>query len=193
MKLPNLTRRDSRSLNPFWLTGILSRKEIVIMYANCPIFWRSSLQTEIAPSAAEAEHMASVSDQRQVLPLMTMKEEIDRVSPLLISKPNFVCKIHEDNQSCIKMATGTKFSPRTKHIALKYHHSRSHMISGRVDIHCRPTQEQLADLSTTPLSNEAFFVLRYMLHGWDYKWSTLCWVYWWHTFPTQQYFLSFYF
>ena len=51
------------------------------------------------------------------------------------------------------MATGTKFSPRTKHIALKYHHFRSHVKSGRVDIHYRPTGEQLADLlwmSTRP-------------------------------------------
>ena len=57
------------------------------------------------------------------------------------------------NQSCIKMATGTKFSPSTKHIALKYHHFRSHVKSGRVEIHYRPTGEQLADLLTKPLSN----------------------------------------
>ena len=67
------------------------------------------------------------------------------------------------------MATGTKFSPRTKHIALKYHHFRSHVKYGRVDIHYRPTGEQLADLLTKPLSNEAVFTLRYMLCGWGYS------------------------
>ena len=103
--------------------------------------------------------------------------------PLLISTPNFVCKVHKDNQSCIKMATGTKFSLRTKHIALKYHHFRSHIKSGRVDIHYRPTDEELADLLTKPLSNEAFFVLRYMLCGWgcDSKPRT-CWFYWYSPF-----------
>ena len=112
---------------------------MVIMYANSPIFWRSSLQTEIALSTAEAEYIALSSALRQVLPLMTMMEEINEVFPLLISNPNFFCKVHEDNQSCIKMATGAKFSPRKKLISLKYHHFRSHVKSGRVDIHYRPT------------------------------------------------------
>ena len=77
---------------------------------------------------------------------MTMIEEINEVFPLLISEPSFFCKVHEENQSCIKMATGNKSSPRTKHIALKYHHFRSHVKYGRVDIHYKPTGEQLADL-----------------------------------------------
>jgi hypothetical protein len=149
--------------------NVLSRTGMVIMYANCPIYWRSSLQTEIALSTAEAEYIALSSALRQVLPLMTLMEEIHNVIPMHISKPNFVCKVHEDNQSCIKMATGIKFSPRTKHIALKYHHFRSHVKSGRVEIQYRPTEEQLADLLTKPLSNEAFFTLRYMLCGWGYK------------------------
>ena len=92
-----------------------------------------------------------------------MMEEIQQVFPIMVSKPDFVCKVHEDNQSTIKMATGVNFSPRTKHIALKYHHFRSHVKSGRVVIHYKPTEEQLADLLTKPLSNEAFFTLRYML------------------------------
>ena len=139
------------------------------MYANCPIFWRSYLQTEIALSTAEAEYIALSSALRQVLPLMTTMEEINEVFPHLISKSNFVCKIHEDNKLCIKMATGNNFSPRTKHIALKYQHFKSHVKSGRVEIHCRPTGEQLADLLTKPLSNEAFFTLRYMLCGRGYS------------------------
>ena len=101
--------------------NVMSRTGMVIMYANCPIFWRSSLQTEIALSTVEAEYIALSSALRQVLPLMTMMEEINEVFTLLISNPNFVCKVHEDNQSCIKMETWTKFSPSIKHIALKYH------------------------------------------------------------------------
>ena len=97
---------------------------------------------------------------------MTIMEEINKVFPLLVKKPKFVCKVHEDNQSCIKMATGIKFTPRTKHIALKYHHFRLNVKSGRVEIVYTPTQEQLADILTKPLSSEAFFTLRYMLCGW---------------------------
>ena len=66
------------------------------------------------------------------------------------------------------MATRKKFSPRTKHTTQKYHHFISHIKSGRVDIHYIPTDEQLSDLLTKPLSNDAFFVLQYMLYGWGY-------------------------
>ena len=118
------------------------------------------LHTEIALSTAETEYIALSTALRQVIPPMTMMEEIHAVFPIHILKPEFVCKVREENQSCIKMATGIKFSPRTKHIALKYHHFISHVKSGRVVIHYRPTEEQLADLLTKPLSNEAFFTLR---------------------------------
>ena len=139
------------------------------MYANCPIFWRSTLRTEIALSTAEAEYIALSTSLRQVIPLMAMMEEIHAVFPIHISKPEFVCKILEENQSCIKMATGINFSPRTKHISLKYHHFRSHVKSGRVAIHYRPTEEQLADLFTKQFSNKSFFTLQDMLCKMGYK------------------------
>ena len=99
---------------------------------------------------------------------MNMMEETNKVFPLLIQNPKFVCQFHEDNQSCIKMATGNKYSPRTKHIALKCHHFISNVKSGQVEITYTPTDEQLADILTKPLSNESFFTLRYMLCGWGY-------------------------
>ena len=100
--------------------------------------------------------------------MMTMMEEINKVFPLLIQKPKFIYQFHEDNQSCIKMATRTKFSLRTKNIALKYNHFRSNVKSGRVEITYTSNDEQLPDIITKPLSNEAFVTLRYMLCGWGY-------------------------
>ena len=70
--------------------NIISRTGIFIMYANCPIFWRSSLKTEIDLSTDEAEYTELSSALRKVLPLMTMIQEIDKLSPLLILKPNLV-------------------------------------------------------------------------------------------------------
>ncbi len=37
---------------------------------------------------------------------------------ILVETPLIHCKVYEDNNACISMAHGTKFSPRTKHIAL---------------------------------------------------------------------------
>ena len=89
----------------------MSRTGMVIMYANCPVYCRSLLQTEIALSTSEAEYIALASALREVLPLMTITEEINEVFPLHITKPKFVCKVHKDNQSCIKMDTGKNSLP----------------------------------------------------------------------------------
>ena len=40
------------------------------------------------------------------------------------------------------------FSPRTKHVDLKYHHLRTHANYGRLEIQYRPTNEQLAEILT---------------------------------------------
>ncbi len=146
--------------------NVMSRTGFVIMYANCPIHWASRLQTEIALSTAEAEYIALSSALREVIPLMTLLQELHLVFPVHIKKPNFHCKVHEDNQSCIKMAQSDKFTPQTKHIALKYHHFRRYVKRGEIAIHYCPTDDQKADLLTKPLSDNIFFRLRYMLSGW---------------------------
>ena len=76
--------------------NVLLRTETTITYDNCPIFWRSTLQTEIALSTAEAMYSELSTALRQVIPLMTMMEEIHAVFTIQISKPEFVCKVHED-------------------------------------------------------------------------------------------------
>jgi hypothetical protein len=98
-----------------------SHTGFVMTYANFSIYWASRLQTEIALSTAEAEYIAMSSALRKVIPLMTLMKELHTIFPVHINKPNFFYKVHEDNQSTIRMAKSNKFTPRTKHIALKYH------------------------------------------------------------------------
>ena len=52
----------------------MSQTGMVIMHDNCPIFWRSSLQTEISLSTTKIEYIALSFALRKVLPLMTMME-----------------------------------------------------------------------------------------------------------------------
>ena len=89
-------------------SNLMSRTGFVIKYADCPIYWSSKLQTEIALSTAEAEYIALSSALREVIPLLTMMDEINKIFPLIMSTPDFYCKVWEDNQSCIKMATSQK-------------------------------------------------------------------------------------
>ena len=57
--------------------SVLSQTGFVISYAGCPIFWRSKLQTEIALSTTEAEYIALSQAMRDVIPFMTLMEEIN--------------------------------------------------------------------------------------------------------------------
>jgi hypothetical protein len=90
---------------------VLSRTGYVIMYANCPIHWVSCLQTEIALSTAKAEYIALLQALCDVILLITLLREINTFFPVHVSTPQFVCKVHEDNQSCITMATSQRFTP----------------------------------------------------------------------------------
>ena len=94
-------------------------------------------------------------------------EVIHHIFSLYIKETNFICKVHKDNQSCIEMANSNKFMPRTKHIALKYDHFKSHVKQNNISVdYCR-TEDQKTDLLTEPLSDELFVQLRFMLCGWQ--------------------------
>jgi hypothetical protein len=146
--------------------NITSRTGFVISYANCPIHWASCLQTELALIIAEAEYIAMSCALCKVIPLMTLMKELHTIFLVHTNKPNFFCKIHEYNQSTIRMVTSDEFTPRTKHIALKYHHFCSHVKNGHIEISYCPTEDQKADLLTKTLADSGFFRLRHMLIGW---------------------------
>jgi hypothetical protein len=105
------------------------------MYAGCPITWSSKLQTEIALSTTEAEYIALSQSMRETIPFLNLMAEIGNVLDVFSPKPKVHCKVFEDNMSCIKVAESPKFTPRTKHIAIKYHHFRKHVADGTVTIH----------------------------------------------------------
>ncbi len=84
---------------------------------------------------------------------------------------NFCITLPEDNLSAIAMAESLKFTPRTKHIAIKYHHFRSQVHtsankSGDIKIKYISTKKQIADIFPKLVDNDSFFALRNMLSGW---------------------------
>ena len=104
------------------LENVMSRTGYAIYYTGCPVLWSSKLQTEIAFSTTEAEYIALSSAMRDVIPLMFLMKEISLVFPVQLPTPEVSCQVFKDNTSCIKVAEYPNFTPRTKHIAIKYHH-----------------------------------------------------------------------
>ena len=146
--------------------AVMSRTGYVIMYAGCPITWCSKLQTEIALSTTEAEYIALSQSLREVIPVIELMKEVNEIFPIHIPTPEIHCKVWEDNNGALILAKGQKFSPRTKHIAIKYHHFRKHVEDGTVSIHPIDTKEQTADIFTKPLDESLFIHLRGKLNGW---------------------------
>ena len=146
--------------------SVLSRTGYVIMYAGCPITWGSKMQTEIALSTTESEYIALSTAMREVIPFLNLMKEIAGIFGLLTRKPVFRCTVWEDNESCITVAKSPKFTPRTKHIAIKYHHFRQFVSDETLVIKSIDTAEQIADIFTKPLPEKSFCHLRRKLMGW---------------------------
>ena len=145
---------------------VLSRTGFVILYAGCPLMWSSKLQTETALSTTEAEYIALLQAMHKTIPFLNLMIEVGNIFPLHNPKPWFHCKVFEDNRSCIKVAGSPKFTPRTKHIAIKYHHFRRYVADGTITIVPVDTTDQIADIFTKPLDRVVFTKLRRMLMGW---------------------------
>ncbi len=151
---------------------VLSRTGFVIFYKGCPIHWGSKLQTEVALSTTEAEYIALSMAARELIPIRRILRELSLGSPLkhhLTHPPGSLppSTIYEDNASCIAVATkAVHHKPRTKHMALKYHHFRDYIQSGALQIVKVASAANLADIFTKPLTQILHEKLRFGMMGW---------------------------
>ena len=67
--------------------------------------------------------------------------------------------VHEDNQGLIALAVATQMRPGMKHITINYHHFKSFVATGDVEIQRIDTKEKITD-------TELFRYLRYKLKRW---------------------------
>ena len=121
---------------------VKSRSGCVIYYAGCPVMWFSRLQTEIALSTTEAEYIALSTGAREVLPIRALLQELSNMLKLPSSDMTIKCTLFEDNKGAEELAKVPKNRPRTKHIAVKYHHFRQAVKDGILKIERVSTTEQ---------------------------------------------------
>jgi hypothetical protein len=75
--------------------------------------------------------------------------------------------VFEDNNGAISTATAVKMTPRTKHIAVKYHFFKSHVNEANgISLSKINTDLQKADIFTKGLSPLKFAGIRRLLCGW---------------------------
>ena len=109
--------------------------------------WKSKLQTKTALSTMESKYIALSTSMRD---LVSLKEFLIKVKSML----NFplsgitLSRVFKDNYACRKLAllTMPKMTPRSKHIAVKYHWFREKLEELNIEILRVDTKEQLADI-----------------------------------------------
>jgi hypothetical protein len=154
------TWMSSTSADP---SSIKSRMGYVITFASCPVLWSSKLQTEVALSTTEAEYIALSQSARDLIPMQGLLYELSKATKFIFGSTVTHSTIFKDNKGCVELAHAPRMQPRTRHIALKYHHFHSHIEYGSISISWIDTKHQLADIFTKPLSASSFLPLWHSL------------------------------
>ncbi|KAJ9553895.1 hypothetical protein OSB04_017940 [Centaurea solstitialis] len=110
------------------------------------VSWTSKKQNSVSTSTAEAEYVAAASCCAQVL--WMRNQLLD--NGFQLSKIHIYC----DNTSVITITNNSVLHSKTKHIEIRYHFIRDHVMNGDVELHFIPTEYQLADLFTKPLDEK---------------------------------------
>ena len=129
------------------------------------------MQTLVALSTTEAEYIALSSALCEVIAIQSLMEELkSRRFNIPNSTPRIVCRTFEDDRSCIEIATNHKTRPRTKHLSVRLHHFRSHIVDGSITIEHISTKEQITDICfTKPLPRTQFLYLASKLMSWSHS------------------------
>ncbi|CAB1118547.1 unnamed protein product [Ectocarpus sp. CCAP 1310/34] len=131
---------------------------VVLYFAGGPVEWTSSKQTVVATSSVEAEFVALskgcniIKYFRHLLDTINQTQEEATV-------------VWEDNSGALKLTRSFRITPRTKHIDVKFHHVRSLVTDGVVDVKQISTSLQKADIFTKWLNPSEFLRARGMLLG----------------------------
>ncbi|GJW60282.1 hypothetical protein Tco_0109617 [Tanacetum coccineum] len=99
-------------------------------------------------SSAEAEYVVAAGCCAQVLWIKSQLADYD----VLYDK----VPIFYDNTSAIAISNNIVLHSRRKHIDIRYHFIRDHILKGDIELHFVPTELQLADIFTKPLAEPSF-------------------------------------
>jgi hypothetical protein len=112
------------------------------------VSWSSKKQNFVALSMAKAEYIATGSCFAQ---LLWMRQTLKNYGYTMNQVP-LLC----DNESVIKIAYNPCDHSRIKHLDIRHHFLRDHIINGDIVISHMQTNEQLADIFTKPLDEKIF-------------------------------------
>ena len=156
-----------------------SRGGFIIFFGGIPLVWKSSLLTAICLSTLESEYQQLSKTMTVLLGLKQLIEEVLEVVGLKNTlRASIECRVFEDNNGALLLATKQRVTNRTKYLNVRFHHfwsevSQSYDKDGNLDgkdgkviIQKIETHKQLADFLTKGLSRELFESNRRGVMGW---------------------------
>ena len=112
------------------------------------VSWHSKKQHSVSTSTVEAEYIAGGSCCAQILWIRNQLNDYG----LVLNKIPLFC----DDTSAIAISNNLVQYSRTKHIDIRYHFIREHVMNGTVVLLFVPSANQIADIFTKPLDKSTF-------------------------------------
>ena len=138
--------------NADWAGDVGDRKSTsgyVFLLGGAAISWKSSKQTCVALSTAEAECVALSAAAQEAVWLQQLASD-------LLNKSIRETTILEDNQSNICLAKKQQVHGSTKHIDIKYHFIHDLVEAGRIKLTYCASEDMVADMLTKGLPIKQF-------------------------------------
>lgn len=148
--------------------SVRSRTGYLMTLGEVPVIWTSKLQTEIALSTMESEYIALSAAMKELIPLRDTLIEIEDVFKIGNGLSAKETTVWEDNAACLVLANSPppRMTPRSKHIAVKYHWFRSHLTDKLIKVRKIDSCWQKADILTKGMGKVKFQEIRKLVMGW---------------------------
>jgi hypothetical protein len=134
------------------LDGRKSTSGFVFISGSAAVSWRSKLQPLVALSTVEAEFISVCTGVQEALWFAKLIYDFGENPGRMV--------IHTDNTGALANMKGIPISPRTKHIAVRYHRVRNEVENGAIEPRYVTTSDNIADFFTKALPKVPFFKLR---------------------------------
>ncbi|GKA14627.1 hypothetical protein Tco_0694273 [Tanacetum coccineum] len=116
------------------------------------VCWSAKKQHSVAMSLSKAEYVDAA---RCCASILWMKSQLNDYDIHYKMVPIFC-----DNTSAIAISNNLVLHSRTKHIDIRYHFIRDHILKEDIELHFIPTEYQLADIFIKPLDEPTFTRLK---------------------------------
>ena len=140
----------------------------MLCVANCPVVWKSKLQSQIATSSTHAEYIGLSSAMKDVIPLGNLLATVSKAVGLEDDhSTTFKTTVWEDNNGCRIIANLEPgwFTLASRWYDITLHRFRQ-CFSDRLTVERIDTENQWEDIFTKPLKSEIFQKIPKLVMDW---------------------------